>query len=489
MNNKVLKQGHHQHPLWMIISFAKSIKDFVIPVGLYVVVHVGMGSSTIKWGALAIGLFVLYRLFSVFLSWWNYRYLLTDKDLIIVEGRFVKEERFIALERIQSVQLKRSPFHRLLGLAFLSFNTAAAGDESSVVLEAITLKEAERIQKHLREVKLNSNQNDEAEEVKIASPTQPDRKKHYKITGREIVLASLTSFKPLALIPILLALYSRIDDFFSIDNYIDKAVTVLEMSWVIILIILIIVLAISVVFGIVTTYLRYGHFCVTSDDERIFIQKGVFSQSEFSIPKEKVQAVTLKKNVLRRWLGFVQVDLVSAGGVGVDTIEIASSLFPFIHEKKARKLIPEILPNFKVEKDMVKLGRVALFVKLIKPLTFWAVVSAIFIYYFPGYWYAPFGLLAVIFLIYGLSYLHSAYLLNGEYVQLLTGIFTTELFVTKRKKIEELEIKETWLRRRFGLAKLIISTRAKPIRVADISDIPKNTAFHYYHWYAGWKKN
>lgn len=476
------KQDQRLHPLWIIFSVGKFMKEFIIPIVFFFLFKAGSQSMVIHYVKLALILYMIYRFISILLSWWNFKYVFTDKELQINEGRFVKEERFISLDRIQSVQLNTSFVQRLFGLTTLSLHTGAIDDKSTIKLEAISRKEAERIQRHLRLSDI-ARMDETLPEVEEMTQKHSARIEHYEVTLKEILVASFTSFRFLALIPLLFSLYFKINEFFSLDGYKDTIITFFEKSWFILAIVICIILILSMLFGIGMMYVQYGNFRVASDYNRIFIKKGIFNQTEFSIPKEKVQAIKFNKSLLRRWLGIAEVELISAGVAGEEKIE-TNVLFPFISEKRAQRLIVEILPTFKIESTMVKLPKTALIVKLMRPSYLWIIAAAVVFYFWPTLWYILLIMLIFIVISRIVHYFHSGYLLSTPYIQLQSGSFSTELFLTTRQKIEELEMTESWLQRKFGLASLKISTRAKPIHVSTISDIPKEMAEHYYHWYA-----
>lgn len=483
-------QARRIHPLGILFSFGKSIKEFLFPVVVFLIFNLNSHSIFMMLGKIAVILYLIYEVISVLLGWWRFKYVFTDKELRVYEGRFVKEKRFIRLDRIQNMQRNTLFFHRLFGLTSITLHLASSGDGSSVKLDVISREEAERIQRFLNlgdSVARNDEESVEREDKEQIAETpkseSPFRTKHYEMTMKDILAASFTSLSLFALIPVLFALYSKADDLFSIEDYADQAVNFFEGSWGLLVVVIILVLILSALFGIVKNYLQFGNFQVTSDHERIFIQKGVFNHTEFSIPKKKVQAVKLNKGLIRRWFGFAEVELISAGGTEEEDSETASTLFPFITERKALALLPEILPGFKIDPDMVKLPRAAFFVKMMRPSYVWIIATAVVLYFWPQLWYLSLALLVLIVILRIMGYIHGAYLLNGFHIQLQSGSFSTELLLTTRRKIEELEVTESWLQRKFGLASLEISTRENPVHVSTIADIPKEQAVEYYQWY------
>ncbi|MBM7645440.1 putative membrane protein [Scopulibacillus daqui] len=481
--NKVRNDMHkarRMHPFWIISSIFASAKEFLVPSVMVFMIHMGSDSIIMNLVKFGLILYLIYVVISVWLHWRRFKYYFTDKELYIHEGRFIVEKRIIPLERIQNVQQNTSFFHRIFNLTSLTLNTGASGNESSVNLEMITRQEAVRIQDYLNSRAGNKKEQPGEEH----SADDALRKVHYEMTWKQMMAASFTSLSLFAPALVLFALYSKIDDLFSIEGYISEMIHFFGKSWYLSAFGAAVLLAVMIFLSMGKNCIQYGLLRVTSDQQRIYIEKGVFNRTEFSISKKKVQAIKFSQTFLQRWFGFAKVELVSAGGVGKEEIEVASTIFPFIAKKEAWPLLSEILPLIEFKSEMTKLPRSSLFVKLLRPSYLWIIGTIAVLYFWPLLWYISPALLIFIVIYRILNYFNSYYVLNGPYIQLQTGAFSTELFLTTRRKIEELEVSDSWLQRAFGLASLKISTRAKPIHVSAISDIPKEMAIKYYKWYA-----
>jgi putative membrane protein len=484
-NETTYDKARRIHPLWIVYSITKSIKELVFFVFTFIV-YKGSNSDSIflKFAALSGVLYLIYIVVSILLEWLHFEYLFTEKEICIHEGRFIKESRYIPLERIQGISQNTPFFHRLFGLTSLLLDTGGTGNKSSVKLEMITYKEAERIQKFFSHADFHqdvSKSNVQTLETNI--PEHSSRKKHYEMTSKEIFVASVTSLNLLIFISVLYTIYSNLNDFFSIDQYIDAVLSFFQKSWWLTAFGFFTLLILSMAYGWARNYIRYRNFEVTSDNERIFIKKGLFHQTEFSIPKDKVEAIILNTKLLKKMMGIVEVRIVSTGDGDDKEMKTANILFPFIDKNRALQLISEILPSFKVETEMVNLPRSAIFVKLVRSSYIWIVAAVIF-HFWPKLWYIPLALLVLMNTSQLLSGISSCYKLSGPFIQIQSGSFSTKLFITTRMKIEELKVTESVLQRTFGLASLEISTRSKSIQVSKISDIPKDIAISYYQWYA-----
>ncbi|KYG34335.1 PH domain-containing protein [Alkalihalobacillus trypoxylicola] len=476
------------HPLTILFSLGKSVKDFIIPIVIIFVLNNGESMFT-YYARIAIGLFFLYILISSFLHWLNFRYSFNNNELQVNQGRFVRKKRFIQLEKIQGVQLNTHFLYRPFGLTSVTLDTAASSSDASIKLELIKRSEAEYIKKYIA----SYNEKPQDDESSIENDTEigegasvkqkPEKTLHYKIRGKDIVFAAFTSTSFIALIPILFGLFSQFGDFINVEEYVTEAYQMVSQTVVLLVITIIGLIIISLLFGLVTTYLTYGNYQVEANEERIFVKKGVLTQSEWTIAKKKVQAVKFTKTFVRRWFGIVGVELVCAGSYGDDKVE-STMLVPFMSEKKAMKLLPEVLPEFQVEENMNKLPKQALYLKLLRPSYFWLIATAVLIIFWSDKWYFSPILLAVIILLRIADYVHSRYGLFHPFIQMRSGSFSVEMFLAEKRKIEELSISQSKLQKLFGLSTLKIATRGTPVQHADIQDIPLSEAIRYYEWYA-----
>ncbi|WP_255299037.1 PH domain-containing protein, partial [Bacillus thuringiensis] len=124
-----------------------------------------------------------------------------------------------------------------------------------------------------------------------------------------------------------------------------------------------------------------------------------------------------------------------------------------------------------------------IFIKMVRSSYIWIIGTILTYYFWAEFWYIPIILFVLINTSQILNGLYSGYKLNGEFIQLQRGGFSTNLFITNRKNIEELKIVESGLQRLFGLATLQSSIRAKPVKKTKVFDLPKDVARNYYYWY------
>ncbi|PFP25903.1 hypothetical protein COJ96_19320 [Bacillus sp. AFS073361] len=82
-----------------------------------------------------------------------------------------------------------------------------------------------------------------------------------------------------------------------------------------------------------------------------------------------------------------------------------------------------------------------------------------------------------------LDYWFTSYLREGNTIQVRKGGLTNETFVTHRERIQQITVKHTWLQRRFGVATLQFTNKAKPTHDTELYGVSKEEAGTFYTWY------
>src|SRR5699024_5241520 len=184
------------------------------------------------------------------------------------------------LNKIQSIQEDKTLIHRMFGLTSLTIVTGTTGDNASVKLGALTPEDAKELKTLLESEVENNKETNEESDTEINLQSQH----HYSMSIKEILLISITLLYFLAFIPLSISGYFRLDDLFEIETYTDTFINLIKASYILIALLILSAFFISFLIGLVITYLRYGKYEVTSNEERIFIKKGILSTSHFSIP-------------------------------------------------------------------------------------------------------------------------------------------------------------------------------------------------------------
>lgn len=478
------EQTKRLHPIKIPLDLGKLLKGNIFFIIILYLFNFGSEKMYMKILQIAFLIYLAWRVLAIILKWYTYKYQIKEGTIHITSGLISKSYQSIPLHKVQNVHRRTTVFHRIFKLTSLTFETGTSGDEGSVPFEVISQKEAERLER-THSSKHDSIMDAQVAEEKIAADLEPSMEKtiHFTPTKRDVLKASFTSLSFLALIPVLATLYNTLDDFIDLRNaegYAEKAME----SWWIITIAITALICIAVTFGIVSTFVKYGKYEISSDQERIHITKGVLDETTFSIQKEKVQAVEITQSIMKRMLGLAEVKLISAGSTGDEGLD-TNVLYPFLSIERAYAMIEEILPAYKVERAMEPLSKQAFKIRMLRPSVFWLLTTAAISFFDIALWYLSLILLVLIFTLRILDFKSSRYLLNGEFVQFKSGSLETSLFITKRSKVIQIEVRRSKLQKVFGLASIETINRSKPVHHTTIHDVPAEYADDFYAWYIG----
>ncbi|WHX62575.1 PH domain-containing protein [Peribacillus frigoritolerans] len=475
------------HPIKIPFEFWKLLKGNVFFIIMLYVLNFGSEKMYMKVLQIGFLVYLVWKVISVILRWYTYKYQIKEGTLYITSGLVSKSYRTVPLHKVQNVQQRTTLFHKIFRLTSLTFETGMTGDQGSVPFEMISPKEAERLEGEYaskQEIPVN-----DIPEERIAEDMEPANEKtiHFTPSKHDVLKASFTSLSFLALIPILATLYNTLDDFIDLENAEGFFGKLLDTWWIITIVITGLI-CVAVAFGIVSTFVKYGKYEISSDLERIYIKKGVLDESAFSIRKEKVQAVEITQSIIKRVLGLAEVKLISAGSTGDEELE-TNTLYPFLSIERAYGMVEEILPAYNVERSMRPLSKQAFKIRMLRPSFFW-ILTTLAIYYFkPSLWYISLILLVLIYTLRIMDYKNSRYLLNDEFIQFKSGSLETSLFITKRSKVIQIEVERSKLQKLFGLATIETINRSKPVHHTKLQDVSVEYADEFYTWYMDRTKN
>ncbi|KON67516.1 hypothetical protein AKG34_00715 [Peribacillus butanolivorans] len=471
------------HPFKIPFELGKVMKGNLFFIIMLYVLNFGTEKTYMKVLQIGFLVYLVWRVISVILQWYTYKYQIKEGTVHITSGLISKSFRTVPFLKVQNVQRRTTLFHKLFNLTSLTFETGMTDDQGSVPFEVISQKEAKRLEQELsliQELSVIEVDGTEEDTLEIFESVS-EKTIHFTPTKQDVLKASFTSLSFLALIPIVATIYNTLDDFFNMENAEGLLATLLD-TWWIVTIALIGIICIAVAFGIISTFVKFGKYEISSDHERVYIKKGVLDESAFSIQKEKVQAVEITQSLIKRMLGLAEVKLISAGSTGDKELE-TNTLYPFLSVDRAYAMIEEILPTYKVERSMERLSKQAFKVRMLRPSLFW-ILTTVAIYYFkPAIWYVSVILLALIYTLRILDYKNSRYLLNNEIIQFKSGSLETSLFITKRSKVIQIEVERSKLQKLFGLASIETVNRSKPVHHTKLQDVSVEYADEFYTWY------
>ncbi|GAA0607655.1 hypothetical protein GCM10009001_26220 [Virgibacillus siamensis] len=476
------------HPLNILFDFWTLIKSTFFIVMILFVINIGSEATWVKYGRIIFCAVIVLAIVSIFYKWFTQKYAADNVSFYLYKGLLNKSERTIPYSKIHNMQRRQTFIHKLFGLTSVVFETSMSDADASIKFEVISKKELDDLETKIHHS--DSMEFEETDETDPAVKQEPaNRTVHFRPTRKDTVKASFTSLSFLVLIPIVFSVSSDIKDIFDVESKAKEILMSITATWWIFTLLIVGVVILSVAIGVVRTFIKYGRYEIASDDHTIFISKGMLNKSTFTISKDKVQAIEITQSVIKRVLGLAEVKLISAGSVGEDEAE-TNSLYPFLPMGRAYAMVSEILPEYEVTPEMHHLPRKSLWVRLLKPSWLWIVATIALVYFKPpvldieqAWWIISIGLFVIIYALRILDYVNTRYVLNEGFVQFKQGSMQTTMFVSKRKKIIEVEISRTRLQKRFGLSSVNMVNRAKPVRHTSIEDVPVTMGNDFHKWY------
>ncbi|MBG9943979.1 membrane protein [Brevibacillus formosus] len=500
-----MMEAKRYHPLTILFDLIIQVKHLFFPALILFVFNYDSTNAFITYGRIVFYIYVAGMLVYLLLKWVSYKYRLDETAFHLYQGIFTKKKQTIPFTKIQNVNRHTTLLHRIFKVTSIRFETGMVGDDSSVEFAVISLNEADRLEAYTKQgMRLGKEPEAEGKEGDATFSGEngkpyatPERIIHFTPTKKEIIKASFTSLSFLGMITLLVWAYFKLTEYIDVEEQVVGIYSLITSSWTFITLTAVGLLVLSIVFGMVTTYIRYGKYEISSDHERIYIAKGVIEETAFSIAKERVQAIKIKQSLLKRMLGLAEVKLTVVGGDSdsdKDKQDV-SSLYPFLPVKRAYEMISEILPAYEVTEEMTSLPKKSLWVRLVRSSWIWIIGTGALSYFKPNIWgweqawWIISITLTLLILAYEVIEFHNTrYTLNDHFIQFQTGSLTTTLFVSKREKIIEVNVKRGLLQKQLGLASIKTVNRAKPVSHKGVTDVPLELAEGFSQWYMGRRK-
>ena len=303
MNTLESGKWHRTSPLSVLFFIGRTIRLLVKHAwqslaSLLVVVVAVQGDLVSKLQIAGIVLGTLIVAESI-LSYWFFRFHISDKSILIRQGWFKKKQLDIKFDRIQGINTQQNPIYRWLGLLNVYFDTAgSAGNEGN--LPAVTREFADSLLERVGKKRLTV----ETDEVKL----EPESDVLVSLDWRDMIRIGLADRRALIVIALIGPLFEKLDG--NVDAYIKQAelvaaansIEVATSSGLFIgLAVFLGLVLILVVFSVVAAFLRYHNFVLWLDGETLRSRGGLITQHENSMDLGKIQTLRLQQGIVESW--------------------------------------------------------------------------------------------------------------------------------------------------------------------------------------------
>jgi putative membrane protein len=303
---------HFLHPSSIVFLLMARVRGYLIP-AILAAVAAASGGRLIA--SLLIGFFVvalavdIVRLFTL-------RYYFAPNELVVRMGLLFRQQRTIPYGRIQNIDLIQNPLHRLLGVAEARVETAS-GKEPEATLRVLSLTELDRLRRRLR-----AESTDPAGEDKEVDPV-PAQRTLLTISPAQLVTLGLISNRGMVLVGIVcgafyeLELYERLDWGWAQKAARAAAEQISPLQRIVYgLLLLVAAWLLLRLLSVIWYLLRFYDYRLTTDEknENLRVSGGLFTRVSATVPKRRVQFISIHRSLFARWLGLASIRIETAGG-------------------------------------------------------------------------------------------------------------------------------------------------------------------------------
>lgn len=485
-----MRDKRRYHPLIIGYELMQLIKSLLVPFIFFFLTPTDPNALYVRIGQILTIAFTIGYIIYIILKWMRSTYRLDEEAFYLSTGVFIRSDQTIPITKIQNTQHKHTLFHKIFGVTSVKFDTGMTGNDASITFPIVALKELQDMEAHIEHV-LRQKQSELSTNIKEYEPAaDATRKLHFQSTHKDIFKAAFSSLSFFIVIPVSLSIYLKLDDLFKLKDTPGALLLKGFHSWTSGILTVGLLIIFSFIVGLIVTYIRYGNYEIYSDEEFIYIKKGVLVENSFSIVKARIQAIEIRQSLIKQWFRIAEVRLVSAG-IQADEAEKldVNSLYPFLPYQRAVEMIEEILPTYQLTNQVKKLPRVAIFRRILTPSIVILSSFALIMLNYPNGTLIPYsmailiGLYLFYIIIQIIDVLNTRYAVNHTFFQVKQGVLITSLFISSRKKIITVKMQRSLFQSPFHLYTFKTTNRSNPVRQTTLRDIPLQEKNNLQAWY------
>ncbi|MFC4726582.1 PH domain-containing protein [Coralloluteibacterium thermophilus] len=310
------------HPLSFLFVLAAQLRQMLIP--LAVLIFVGSRGREDGWeltGAAAVAA-VLVAIALV--RYATFRFAIGNDGLVIRSGLLQRTARHIPFARIHDVNLHQTLLHRLLGVADVRLESAGSS-RPEAEMRVLALADAQALEDLVRQRGRDAGRTGtEDADAPAAAPSAPGRTL-LALDGGELLRLGLISNRGMVVVAAAFGLlaqsgsrlfFDALEDWsqrvFGYAQALHLGTAALVAAGLSLLVLALLALrALSVVLATLT----YHGFRLAERDERLQVERGLFTRMRASAPRHRIQAFSIEESLLQRWFGrrALRVDTAVAG--------------------------------------------------------------------------------------------------------------------------------------------------------------------------------
>ena len=490
------EKAHRLHRSSLLFRLFPLLKAFLVPALLVFFV-----SSSGRWQ-----LWLPIVILPAFLIEWyrlrTLRYRLTAEELVITTGRWFRGERHIPYTRIQNIDLVQGPLHRLFDVGEVRLETASgSGAEATLVVLSRSaerdLRDAVARGRHAAGVANSgvavTGKMEDMDEMGAAgiagsaamvevdgmtgaleAPAVPAPAPPPLLALNFGELARIAVDPGRSLIPlgVLFGLAWEFDLFDRfhvrqrIGDWVDSGG--FGYGWLDGLLVAIAAFVALTIFSLIGTTLMFHSFELRLVDDQFRIRRGLLTKVRATVPRRRIQLVSVHESLIHRWMKRVRVRVGTAGKGGVEgeNKQEESWLAPLVPKRELPDLLRHIEPRLAGEAPQWRaFPRAALHRARRQAVRIGVILAAVLALVWrytdelpdASLWLTP-APLVLLWWKAGFSHRHRAFALDGPRIALRDGWLTRRTSFMLMEKVQSVDLNHSFFDRRWRQASLHVDS-------------------------------
>ena len=455
---------------FLIMSVQKVIRIFWPLLLLYVFKGNASKMMEPKW-LIGLLLLVLILIAHSILTWYNFYFLIKDKEFVLRKGYLKRVVIAIPFEKIVSINLKQGLIQQALGVVQLEVDSAGS-KKKEVAIHAISREIAEALKEQLASYKKNTSN---TEDSIVNEEVEEEVETILQLSLKDLLRISIAKNHFRGLLIILAFgnnIYYQLKDLFEseVNLAADRTENFLQHSSTLAIAgMIIFVLLVSLIISMTEVFLRYYNFNMKSFVNALSMQSGLLKRKNITIPFSKIQRLKRSVNPIQGWLNISNIQLVQANSVEVSKDKDKVSI-PGCDEVKFRELCDKFYNNpFSQQAYDTKPQKVFLRRSFIFLFIFMSVPVFALSLKFNWMWYLE---ILVPFLAAGIAYLsyyRRSYHFSSDFLKINSGLIAKDFSIIEVYKVQTVHLKRTFFQRRNGTANLDLGMAGSVVRIEYLS--------------------
>jgi putative membrane protein len=426
--------------------------------------NVALGIAGIVSGALlgivleGIGVELLLSVLGLreIVSWWFRTYEVRPDELLVSEGILTRHSRVIPYRRVQQVDLRQGLVAQILQLVALHIETAGS-DAGRVKLALLDRPTGERLRAFVlaRRAELQDDSAQGAAGVTSgpAPATPGDRMRGgrllYALDGGRLLCAGITS-------DLVVAVLAAVVPLLIVAIAMEVAVDAAPAAFVSTVLLIVLLPVAFVVLSALATALTYARYTLSVASDDVRIDHGLFQIEHHTVPRRRVQLISVSDNPLRRAFGLVAIHLHSAAPEG-GRDATARLTIPLVARHDLQPLLTELMADASwqvppLQRRSAVAARRAIrrrMLALAAPVALLAAAAF------------PIGLVAFVLVFVGIPWGRTAHARAGygrtaELTAFAAGVLRHRIEIVPHRRVQSARATASWFQRRVSLATIAL---------------------------------